>query len=69
MSVGFQDYFRVRMAEEMGASGFKLTADFPEIVDFPIEGNSQRATRVVHGLSAAGKVDNGKPAVTEADAV
>ena len=49
MSVGFQDYFRVRMAEEMGAFGFKLTADFPEIVDFPIEGNSQRAMRVVHG--------------------
>ena len=66
-AVAFKNDFRVGTGLKLSAKGGQLFLEFGIIVYFTVEGDGHLAIGAVHGLAAAGKVDDGEPPVSKAD--
>jgi hypothetical protein len=67
-AVGLEDDLRIGMAAvETGARLQQFLPELGEVVDLAVEDDAELAVHVLHGLAAAGKVDDGQAAVSQAD--
>ena len=61
MAPAMQDNFAVALGGEAITSSFQFSAQFPEVVYFPIEGERQCAVIRMHGLRTALQIDDRQP--------
>ena len=67
-AVGLEDDLRIGVAAvEAGARLQQFLPEFGKVVDLAVEDDAELAVHVLHGLAAAGKVDDGQAAVPQAD--
>ena len=65
--VRMHDHFGVAIGPEAMASPQQFLPQFREVIDFAVIGYPHRAVFVAQRLLALGHIDNGEPAMSEAD--
>ena len=64
---GIENDLGVTVRAKVETERFQLTGKRFEVVDFPVIDNTECVIRTEHGLLPTGQINNGQPAVSEAD--